>query len=275
MADAGRAFVKMHGLRNHFVLFDAREGGFVPASALVAAICDPETGVGAEQVLLACPPVAGGDLRLRIFNIDGREVGACGNATRCVARWWMDATGHEAVRIETGGGLLACARAGEGVRVAMGRPETRPAHLPFARPRDSAGVRLTDAGPLAGGTAITMGAPHVVFFTPDADAVDLPRDAARVAADPVWRDGINVCVASVLGPSALRLRVWERPGIATKACGTGACAAAYEARRQGLVVGDRIAVDMPGGRLVIGLDPGSEVAMTGPAEYCFAGVWRG
>ena len=45
---------------------------------------------------------------MRIFNADGNEVEACGNAARCVARLLMvekDSTGAE---IDSAGGLLFC-----------------------------------------------------------------------------------------------------------------------------------------------------------------------
>src|SRR3546814_14332359 len=74
----------MHGLGNDFAVFDARETPLAMTPALAAALADRHTGIGCDQLIVVEPsPVA--DVRMRIWNADGSEVEACGNATRCVA----------------------------------------------------------------------------------------------------------------------------------------------------------------------------------------------
>ena len=62
------------------------------------------------------PSRTGADAFMRIYNRDGGEVDACGNATRCVGWLLMGESGRETATIETNAGLL---RAHD-----TGRPET-------------------------------------------------------------------------------------------------------------------------------------------------------
>ena len=45
MYPSGRPFLKMHGLRNHFVIVDARDEAFRPDPSTIVRLCDPEVGV--------------------------------------------------------------------------------------------------------------------------------------------------------------------------------------------------------------------------------------
>ena len=273
-----RPFIKMQGLRNHFVFLDERRGAGPPQRDEVVRICDVHEGVGAEQVIGIAEPsaaglAAGARCFMRIYNIDGTEAAACGNATRCMAALMFEETGCETVAIETVAGVLPCSRAADGmIGVTLGPIDTRWERVPLSRAVDTAHLPLT-SGPLADGFALSMGNPHVVFFVPDVDAVDIPTHASAVAADPLLPEGANIGVAQVLGPSTLRLAVWERPGMLTEACGTGACAAAFAGRRRGLLTDDRVSVLLPGGTLKIELLADGRVVKTGPAEFCFLGYF--
>src|SRR3954447_19898706 len=101
-----RRFLKMHGLGNDFVLFDAREAPLGMDGALARALADRRTGIGCDQLILLEPSDVA-DVRMRIWNSDGGEVEACGNAARCVALVLGGDT-----RIETAGGLLAASANG-------------------------------------------------------------------------------------------------------------------------------------------------------------------
>src|SRR5579864_1060623 len=125
-ASMRRLFLKMNGLGNDFVVVEARQQGpagpFAPSEAEVRAIADRESGVGCDQ-LIAIEPSARADAFMRIWNADGGAVEQCGNAARCVGWLLMEATGRDAVRLETPAGVLSVERAGEKtVTVDMGRP---------------------------------------------------------------------------------------------------------------------------------------------------------
>ena len=266
---AGRAFRKMHGLGNDFVIFDAREEPLALDALVVRALADRRTGIGCDQLIILHPS-ARADLFMEIRNADGGEVSACGNATRCVGALVMDESGREAVRIETRGGVLEVTRAGELLRVDMGRPGLDWCDIPLAAAADTRELDIAAAG-LVGPAAVSMGNPHMIFFVDDVTAVDLARLGPRLERHPLFPEGANVSVAYVREAGTIRLAVWERGAGLTRACGTAACAALVAAHRRGLA-GRAADVVLPGGRLLIEWAADDHVFMSGPVAVSFAGT---
>lgn len=264
-------FIKMHGLGNDFVVLDARETPLPPMTpAMARALGDRRTGIGFDQLVLLEPSDTHA-FRMRIFNSDGGEVEACGNASRAVALLH-----GEAAVIETGGGPVALEPLEGGARVDMGAPRFEWDAIPLAYPMDTFTMPVgwpTDDGALEGPMAVNVGNPHAVFFVDDADAVPLETVGPVIEHDPLFPSRINVNVASLAGPNHLKLRVWERGAGLTRACGTGACASALAAIRRGLVQSP-VRVTLPGGDLVIGWEPGGTIQMSGPAAESFRGTFR-
>ena len=257
-----RRFHKMHGLGNDFVIFDGREAPLEMHGARARAVADRMTGIGCDQ-LIVLEQSASADLRMRIFNHDGSEVEACGNASRCVALLIGGET-----RIETKGGVILASASGSAASVDMGEPRFAWDAIPLAYPMDTAAMPVAWEE-LECPAALNVGNPHVVFFLEDADAVDLGRLGPLIENDPLFPHRVNVNVASP-EEEALRLRVWERGAGLTRACGTGACATAVAAIKRGLVASP-VEVRLPGGSLSIDWSPGSPIQMTGPAAHVFTG----
>ena len=266
-------FRKMHGLGNDFVVIDARAQPVPVTARRAAALADRRTGIGCDQ-LIVLETSDQADVRMRIFNPDGGEVEACGNASRAVGLLLAgERTSERAgeTRIETLGGLIVAQAGDAGISVAMGVPRFDWNAIPLAYAMDTLAMPVAwedQENPVA----INVGNPHVVFFVPDADAVDLERLGPIIEHDPLFPDRINVNVATLAGPDALTLRVWERGAGLTRACGTGACATAIAAMRRRLT-GRRVTVTLPGGPLVIEWDAHDTVIMTGPAATSFAGTF--
>lgn len=256
-------FRKMHGLGNDFVVIDARQNAVAMTPARAAALADRRTGIGCDQ-LIVLEPSTMADVRMRIFNNDGGEVEACGNASRAVG---LLLGGTRS--IETLGGLIRSDAGPDGITVDMGRPRFDWDAIPLAYAMDTLTMPVGWED-LEAPTAVNVGNPHVIFFVPDTNAVDLARLGPIIETDPLFPARINVNVASVIGPDHLRLRVWERGAGLTRACGTGACATAIGAMRRKLV-GRKVRVDLPGGPLVIDWKPDDTIAMTGPATSSFEG----
>lgn len=277
LAGGSREFVKMHGLRNHFVIVDGRGEPYRPSASETARICDPETGVGAEQLIVAEPPSqagvnAGAAAFMRILNVDGWESEACGNALRCLAWLLMGETGAESVIIETAAGLRHCRATGDlRVEAEMGAARLGWRDIPLSREMDTAHLELAN-GPLRDPAAASMGNPHVTFFVDDLDGIDVARWAPEIQCDPLLPEQANVGVAQMLNAETIALSVWERPGILTAACGTGACAAAVAAVRRGYSDAKRIRVVMRGGTVEITLAEDGSVRMEGEVAVAFAGV---
>jgi len=259
-------YFKMNGCGNDFVIIDARSRGALPLSqAQARAIADRDTGVGCDQVI-AIERSMRGDAFMRMWNRDGSDIDACGNATRCVAWLLMEEGGATSRRIETGAGMLYAERAGDKlITVDMGSPLLRWEEIPLARAMNTERLDFSAGGYEAPGAA-NMGNPHVVFFVDDVSAVPLEALGPQIETDPLFPQRTNVEFAEIRSPEQMRLRVWERGTGVTKACGTGACAAVVAAHRQGRA-GRKVEVLVDGGSLAIEWREGDDrVLMTGPIE---------
>jgi diaminopimelate epimerase len=262
---SGLPFMKMHGLGNDFVVVDTRVTPAVVTPALARAIADRHRGVGFDQLAII-EPDEDADLRLVFLNADGSPSAACGNATRCIARHEMDATGRAELTIRTERGLLDARDAGDGMTsVNMGAPLTGWAEIPLSREVDTAHL------PLAGDpVATSMGNPHCTFFVEDLDAIDLAARGPEVENDPLFPERTNVQFADILGPNHIRVRVWERGAGITLASGSSSCAVAVAARRRGLT-GPEVRVTLDGGDILVDWRE-TGVWMTGPTAHVFSGV---
>src|SRR3972149_1196048 len=98
-------FRKMNGLGNDFVVLDARPRALALGPDAVRAIADRKEGIGCDQII-ALEPSRKADVFMRIWNADGGEVGACGNAARCVAALLAAERGEPKGSIETGSGVI-------------------------------------------------------------------------------------------------------------------------------------------------------------------------
>lgn len=257
-------FIKMHGLGNDFVVIDARQGAVMMDAARARAIADRHRGIGCDQLIMI-EPSDKADVRMRIWNADGAEVEACGNATRCVA----SLLGERAM-IETAGGLLSTRSASGLVAVELPAPAFGWDRIPLAYAMDTASLPVAWED-LADPVAVNVGNPHLIFFVEDVAAVDLARLGPEIEHDSLFPERINVNVASVTGPSSIELRVWERGAGLTLACGTGACATAVAALKRRLVSGP-VTVSLPGGDLLIDWQGEGPITMHGPATEVFRGT---
>lgn len=260
---AGGEFHKMHGLGNDFVVIDTRLSPIDITPARAKAIADRRTGIGCDQLILL-EPSSSADFKMRIFNADGGEVEACGNATRAVA---MLVGGSS--NIETMGGLLTGEAFNGGATVQLEAPRFEWQDIPLAYAMDTAAMPV-GWEELETPVAVNVGNPHVVFFVADTNAVDLERLGPLIEHDPLFPQRINVNVASVHNGD-IQLRVWERGAGITRACGTGACATAVAAIRKGLVKSP-VKVALEGGDLTIAWQPGGTIKMTGGATHVFTGT---
>jgi diaminopimelate epimerase len=258
------AFTKMHGLGNDFVILDGREEP-LPAidTAAAEALADRHTGIGCDQ-LIVLEPSPSADFRMRIFNADGSEVEACGNASRAVGLLH-----GRSARIETSGGLIVTDPADGGIAVDMGVPRFAWQDIPLAYALDTHLMPLAWEE-LVHPLGVNVGNPHAVFFVDDCDAIDLARLGPMIETDHIFPQRVNVNVVTVLGRNQIRLRVWERGAGLTLACGTGACASAVAAIRRGLA-DSPVRVDLPGGSLTIEWRDDDRIIMTGPATESFRG----
>ena len=265
-------FRKMQGLGNDFAVFDARNEPVPLTAERARRVADRHFGIGCDTVVLILPGSAQADASLRFFNADGGEVGACGNATRCVARLLMDERGLARVQIESKGGSLLCSDAGDGlVRVDMGEPGLDWRDIPLAEPRDTSQFQFPLENRTITASAASMGNPHCIIFVGDAEHAPVANLGPLIETNRLFPERVNVEFAQVLDKNRIRMRVWERGVGITLACGTGAAATAVAAIRKGLT-GRKVEVILDGGPLTLEWrEADNHVLMTGPGVTSFTG----
>jgi diaminopimelate epimerase len=271
---ANHTLLKMNGLGNEIVVLDLRGSSHVVTADEARAV-GRAPGLHYDQMMVLHDPQTPGTAAfVLIYNIDGTEAGACGNGTRCVA--WVLSQHTDAARfaVETRAGVLACERLGPlSYSVDMGRPGLGWRQVPLSLEiEDTTRVPLDTAflgaGIPADFTAVSMGNPHAIFFVDDVEAHALARTGPLLETHAMFPEKANISLAHVTSPSSLTLKVWERGAGLTRACGSGACAAAVAAHRRGLT-GRKVAVTLPGGVLDIHWRDDDRVIMTGPVEFEF------
>ncbi len=268
-------FTKMHGLGNDFVVIDAISQPVALSTEQVKFIADRHFGVGCDQVLLIERPSSPGvDFSYRIYNADGGEVEQCGNGARCFARFVRDRglTAKNELVVETMCGLIRPRIEADGqVSVEMGVPRTHPKDIPFVAEAESLSYAVTVNGRNVDLSVVSMGNPHAVLRVEDASRASVAELGPLLESHASFPARVNVGFMEVVDRSHIRLRVYERGVGETLACGTGACAAVVAGRRQGWL-DEMVAVDLPGGRLLVSWQgPSEPVWMTGPAARVFEG----
>ena len=273
-------FTKMHGCGNDYIYFNCLERDFPSPEKYAARLSDRHFGIGGDGIVLIRPSDKA-DAFMRMFNADGSEGAMCGNAIRCVAKYLYD---NDIVRktemaIDTLSGVKKlrlttdCSGQVISVRVDMGKAE----FLPELVPADLPGGEIVAKSITAGGrdyaiTCVSVGNPHAVVFTDDVAGLDLKLHGPAIENLPIFPKGVNVEFVRVISGNELEMRVWERGSGETLACGTGACASAAAAVKNGYCrAGEDILVNLLGGQLVICVTDCS-VHMTGGCVKVFDGV---
>lgn len=238
-------FMKMHGLGNDFVVIDSRGRTPIVTPQLARAVGHRHLGVGFDQ-LAEIVDSDDSDVELLFFNSDGSISGACGNATRCIARHLMNESGASTVTLRTERGILFGEDAGHGrTRINMGVPLLLWNEIPLSKDIDTLSLPI-EGNPVATG----MGNPHCTFIVEDADAVDLETLGAQFEHHPLFPERANVQFISLLAPDRLRMRVWERGVGVTMASGSSSCACTVAAARRG-ITGRRVTIVLDGGELEV------------------------
>ncbi|WP_170411242.1 diaminopimelate epimerase [Ruegeria atlantica] len=264
LQNTGLPFMKMHGLGNDFVVVDARASLARITPALARGIGHRQFGVGFDQ--LAVIENGEADAHLVFYNSDGSTSAACGNATRCIARFLMEESGKSELTLTTERGTLYAQDAGDGLTsVNMGQPQLNWNEIPLAEEVDTLELPIEGTP-----TATGMGNPHCTFFVDDAEAIPLIEFGSRYEHHPLYPERTNVQVAQIIGPDHIRMRVWERGVGVTLASGSSSCATSVAAARRGLT-GRKVQIELDGGTIWIDWrDDG--VWMTGPTCHVFSGT---
>ena len=273
-------FTKMHGAGNDYIYVDTSLNGIPRPAEFARQWSDRHKGIGSDGlVLIGHSTVPGTDFTMRIFNADGSEARMCGNASRCIGKYVYEKglTDKTSVKLLTLAGIKTLElhtdsnNRVESVTVDMQEPCLADRHLLATADGSMQEGSLTACGQELHGTFISMGNPHFVIFTDNAENVDIARLGSALETHPLFPERCNIECASLIGENRIRTRVWERGSGITLACGTGACATAVAASLTGRA-GRKIDIVMDGGTLNIAWsEMDNHVYMTGPAEFVFEG----
>ncbi len=265
-------FTKMHGLGNDFVVVRAN-GTPPPDTATIRALADRRTGIGFDQLLwVDRPHIAGAAGYYRVFNTDGSEAEQCGNGARCIAALLGAGSARALVLQHRGGTSRARLELNGQVSVEIAVPQFEPAKVPFIAGQEAESYKVRVGRRNLELRVVSMGNPHGVVRVNDIDAAPVATVGPALESHERFPNRANIGFMQVLDPEHVRLRVYERGVGETRACGTGACAAAVVGRRAGWLA-DRVVVALPGGELIVRWEgPGSPVWLTGEAVTVFEGT---
>ena len=271
-------FTKMHGLGNDFVVIDAVTQNVRVTRSMVRRLANRTLGIGCDQVLvIEAPTEADIDFNYRIFNQDGGEVEQCGNGARCLARYVYDRqlTGKNPILVKTKNRVMTMhLEANKLVTVDMSIPQLDPAQIPFQAEQPAALYDIDVAGKTYQVAAVSMGNPHTLLQVDDVDTAPVETLGPELECHARFPNRVNVGFMQIVDRNTIKLRVFERGVGETKACGSGACAAAVAAIQQELV-DSSVTVQLSGGDLNIQWQGENKpLLMTGPAVSVFHGRVR-
>jgi len=278
-------FTKMHGLGNDFVVIEQITQNVDFTTEQIRHLGDRHYGIGFDQLLLVAPTdCPDADFRYRIYNADGSEVEQCGNGARCFAKfvWDHGFTKKNPIIVQTPCGLIELKGNTDGqITINMGSPAFNPADIPLAAEtqQELYDFTINTNAESSGGSehtvqlsAISMGNPHGVLLVENTELAAVETWGPVLENHPKFPNKANIGFMQVIDRSTIRLRVFERGAGETRACGTGACAAAVAAIQRGLADSE-VVVHLPGGALTVQWEgERSPVFMTGPASTVFEGT---
>jgi len=246
---------KWQALGNDYLLVEQAELTQPLTPDRVRQLCDYHYGVGSDG-LLEIASVDGTWAEIRIWNPDGSTAELSGNGARIVAAWLARRSGAERVTLSIGSREVEAAIGTDGnIAVDVGRVE-----VGETEELDLGDERVEF-------TPVSVGNPHAVVRR-EPERGELLRLGPRIERHSRFPDRTNVQLVRVDGPHDLTVGVWERGAGETLSSGTSAVAAAAAA-----VANDwcesPVQVHLPGGDLLVELDPQGGARLTGPAkEIC-------
>jgi len=263
-------FTKMQGLGNDFIVIDNIDNSFNENLINIPKLANRHTGIGFDQLLIVESSSSSNiDFKYRIFNADGLEVQQCGNGARCFALYVFEKklTSKRKLNVETLNGILELIiNDASSVSVNMGKPEFVPSKIPanLDNQHKKYSINDTEMG------VLSMGNPHAVILADNIENIEIDKIAKNIQNSGYFPESVNVGFMQINSDSNISLRVFERGVGETQACGTGACAAVVFGVENDLL-DNKVRVSLPGGNLEISYEKGSDVLMTGPAQFVFEG----
>ena len=290
-------YLKMHGAGNSFVIVENLHGELegTDLNALARRLCSPETGPGADGMIVVAPGPEDADFSMLFYNSDGTLGEMCGNGARCVARYGVEhglSPDPEHIRFLAMAGPIAARRiTEEQYEVKLNNPsvvdlnriaeadgqEVPCAYVELGNPGIPHAVTEVSAGELEdafeaysayanGGTGVPQ------------QPLPLRERGRQLRHSPAFPKGANVTFFTWTGEAQVRAITFER-GVEdfTLACGTGCGATAVSMMLRGQLPGNTLEIHMPGGTLSVRVtregDTVRGIFLTGPTAVVGEGVF--
>ena len=217
---------KYHGLGNDYLVLDPNLNQIRMQERKIRLLCRRNFGVGADGILYG--PLPGKEKpEVLIYNSDGSEAAESGNGVRIFAKYLKDF------------GYVA--------------------EQKFILATKSGDVEVEFLDEDGNWMRVNMGKADFLHASLTAD-----RSLHEILNEPLMFHG-NLQLCKVVNREKLKIEIYERGSGYTLASGTGACAAAAAAFRMGLTE-NKMAVEMPGGELLIEITEDGTIYMTGTVK---------
>jgi len=250
-------FIKMHGCGNDFMVIDSREFDLELSPEQIIKLSDYKKSIGFDQLLLIKKSNSA-DIALKIFNNDGKEVSACGNGSRAVAKLMLDSFKQDSLTIATTNRIITAHKEKyDMIAVNMGIANINSEEFEFPK------IKLK-------GNLVDIGNPHIILLTKDCENINYLEYGPLIENDSRFPNKVNVNFVQVINKDKVKLITWERGAGATLACGTGASATFALLNHLGLVNNEAM-IMQKGGNLYISIK-NKEIFMAGEAEISYRGV---
>ena len=259
---------KMDGLGNDFVIIDNRQKINDLSKDEIIKICD-RNFIGCDQ-LIFIEKDRTSDARLKFFNSNGGETGACGNGTRCVAELISKEKNNKIIILNTLSGNLKSEILGNNlVTTEIGQAKNQWNEIPMLKESNTLNLNIKiddiNKNQHYGGTAVNVGNPHVIFFVDNIDDFDIAKIGPEIENHKMFPQKCNVTIAKVINKNLIKVKVWERGAGLTKACGTAACATTFAGSLNNLTE-KNINIEFETGKLSIFIDEKNSIHMKGPVS---------
>ena len=266
-------FIKMHGLGNDFIIIEKSDGIKVTKD-LVKNLSDRVKGIGCDLVVF----LTNGDgkifdLKADFFNSDGSKAEVCGNALRCIGKFFCNKLNKNNLVVETESGIIDIEMIeDEKISVDIGIPKFRWNEIPISKNLDTENLDIK-LNYLKGGFAVNVGNPHIIFFSDKIEKEKFLQDSKKISNDKIFPHGVNISLVEIKSKKEINIITFERGAGLTNACGTGACASVIACHKLNLC-NSSVRVRMIGGELDIEISPDNHIFMIGEAKEVFQGEFE-
>jgi len=259
---------KMDGLGNDFVIIDNRSNQINLNKEQILKVCDRKF-IGCDQLIMINNHDKS-DAKIDFFNSDGSVSGACGNGTRCVADLLSKENGKNNISLVTSTGELKSDILGKNlVETGIGFGKTNWNEIPLSKNVNTKNLQIeildNDNKSHIGGTAISVGNPHIIFFVNNLENFNIEKIGPIIEKHELFPERCNVTIAQVINEQLIKVKVWERGAGLTKACGTAACATAFAGLIHNLS-SNQVDIEFKTGNLSISIDQNNFIKMKGPVS---------